>query len=837
MPTRTRASRPRATSASIASSTARARPSRCAPISRRWPRASSRRASARSRAPSRSSTGATSCATRRRASADRGSSRRLEPNGTGTRASTPTRRCSSCASPRSRTFRPSGSASRSATPASSRCCSSRPRPRSRSGDGARLASALAEVRRRRVSALEALLVAGGAAAPAARELGAGLLTGFDPSSPLFAAPALARQAEELRRAAAAARAARPGASVVVDVAATPDAPYYTGLSFAVDAAGAAGIVAAGGRYDTLLARFGTPAPALGFCIGLEALASASSASAAAAARPLRIAVGKGRLLAKTLAALREGGAAFGEPDGRRLLVPSADGAFELLLLKDDDVPTYVAHGGADLGVVGSDRVAESGEDVFTPVDLPFGECRLSLIGRAGEDVQAERAARPRRDEVPPSRGALLRLPQDRARDRPARRVRRARGRAAPHGRRRRPHRDGFDDRRERPRGNRDDRDEPRHGHPRPYGSRLAPRRDRGVPRAAAREGGRVVMRIVDTRTRAGSARTGRPPRLETGRSRLRHARSRCSRSSRTFCEEGSPRSGSTSSASMRCRLARGKGPKRTEEKISLKGEEGKKASRDEAVRPRPQATRLLFTLLRRSSSRSRKQASLTRMRTGPKQKSPPNSTARSARRARRIEAYHRRQIPTGFAFTDRLGVSFEERPVPLDSVGVYVPGGRAFYPSSLLMGVVPARVGGRAAHRRRDPSARVGAQPRAPLGRGGPRRRRRPPRGRRPRRRGPRLRREGREDRRAGRTASSPRRSISSRASSRSTCPPGPRRSRSSRRPTPTRRSSRRTSSRRPSTTPTRSASSLRTRRGWPKPCRKRRTRSSSRSKRTVLRR
>jgi len=61
---------------------------------------------------------------------------------------------------------------------------------------------------------------------------------------------------------------------------------------------------------------------------------------------------------------------------------------------------------------------------------------------------------------------------------------------------------------------------------------------------------------------------------------------------------------------------------------------------------------------------------------------------------RRIEAYHRRQAPVGFAFADRLGVSFVERPVPLDSVGVYVPGGRAFYPSSLLMGVVPARVAG-----------------------------------------------------------------------------------------------------------------------------------------------
>lgn len=61
---------------------------------------------------------------------------------------------------------------------------------------------------------------------------------------------------------------------------------------------------------------------------------------------------------------------------------------------------------------------------------------------------------------------------------------------------------------------------------------------------------------------------------------------------------------------------------------------------------------------------------------------------------RRIEAYHRRQIPRGFSFRDALGVRFVEKPFPLDSVGVYVPGGRAFYPSSLLMGVVPAQVAG-----------------------------------------------------------------------------------------------------------------------------------------------
>ncbi|MBK8595648.1 MAG: histidinol dehydrogenase [Holophagales bacterium] len=61
---------------------------------------------------------------------------------------------------------------------------------------------------------------------------------------------------------------------------------------------------------------------------------------------------------------------------------------------------------------------------------------------------------------------------------------------------------------------------------------------------------------------------------------------------------------------------------------------------------------------------------------------------------KRLEAYHRRQLPKGFSFRDALGVSFVEKPVPHEAVGVYVPGGRAFYPSSLLMGVVPSRVAG-----------------------------------------------------------------------------------------------------------------------------------------------
>ncbi|MBE7217154.1 MAG: histidinol dehydrogenase [Caulobacteraceae bacterium] len=62
--------------------------------------------------------------------------------------------------------------------------------------------------------------------------------------------------------------------------------------------------------------------------------------------------------------------------------------------------------------------------------------------------------------------------------------------------------------------------------------------------------------------------------------------------------------------------------------------------------------------------------------------------------AGRIRAYHERQRPADQRWTDEAGVELGWRWTPLDSVGVYVPGGRAAYPSSVLMNAVPARVAG-----------------------------------------------------------------------------------------------------------------------------------------------
>jgi histidinol dehydrogenase len=60
----------------------------------------------------------------------------------------------------------------------------------------------------------------------------------------------------------------------------------------------------------------------------------------------------------------------------------------------------------------------------------------------------------------------------------------------------------------------------------------------------------------------------------------------------------------------------------------------------------------------------------------------------------RIEVYHRRQLPKDDRFTDALGVELGSRWTAIEAAGLYVPGGTAAYPSSVLMNAVPAKVAG-----------------------------------------------------------------------------------------------------------------------------------------------
>ncbi len=62
--------------------------------------------------------------------------------------------------------------------------------------------------------------------------------------------------------------------------------------------------------------------------------------------------------------------------------------------------------------------------------------------------------------------------------------------------------------------------------------------------------------------------------------------------------------------------------------------------------------------------------------------------------ARRIETFHLAQMPSDFAYTDDAGITCGLRWGALDAVGLYVPGGKAAYPSSVLMNAIPAKVAG-----------------------------------------------------------------------------------------------------------------------------------------------
>jgi histidinol dehydrogenase len=62
--------------------------------------------------------------------------------------------------------------------------------------------------------------------------------------------------------------------------------------------------------------------------------------------------------------------------------------------------------------------------------------------------------------------------------------------------------------------------------------------------------------------------------------------------------------------------------------------------------------------------------------------------------AKRIAAFHRRQLQRSWSYRDSLGMVLGQRITPLERVGIYVPGGKASYPSTVLMNVMPAKVAG-----------------------------------------------------------------------------------------------------------------------------------------------
>lgn len=93
---------------------------------------------------------------------------------------------------------------------------------------------------------------------------------------------------------------------------------------------------------------------------------------------LKIAIQKsGRLSEKSLALISEAGISLNNSD-RRLISKSSNFPIEILFLRDDDIPQYVADGVADIGIVGENVIYEKDSPIRVVEKLGFAKCRLSL---------------------------------------------------------------------------------------------------------------------------------------------------------------------------------------------------------------------------------------------------------------------------------------------------------------------------------------------------------------------------------------------------------------------------------------------------------------------------
>lgn len=101
---------------------------------------------------------------------------------------------------------------------------------------------------------------------------------------------------------------------------------------------------------------------------------------------LTIALSKGRVLDDTLPLLKAAGI---EPledvrASRKLIFPTNHDNVQLVVIRATDVPTYVAHGAADMGISGKDVLMEYGDDeLYEPLDLKIASCRLMTAGLVG----------------------------------------------------------------------------------------------------------------------------------------------------------------------------------------------------------------------------------------------------------------------------------------------------------------------------------------------------------------------------------------------------------------------------------------------------------------------
>lgn len=103
-------------------------------------------------------------------------------------------------------------------------------------------------------------------------------------------------------------------------------------------------------------------------------------------RPIILALPKGRILEEGAAVFARAGYDLSPVFGDNRKLVHECGAFRVLVLRNSDIATYVAHGAADVGIAGSDVLDEEGRELFEPLDLGIGRCRMIVAERADARV-------------------------------------------------------------------------------------------------------------------------------------------------------------------------------------------------------------------------------------------------------------------------------------------------------------------------------------------------------------------------------------------------------------------------------------------------------------------
>ncbi len=106
---------------------------------------------------------------------------------------------------------------------------------------------------------------------------------------------------------------------------------------------------------------------------------------------ITFALSKGRIFEETLPLLAAAGIGVAEdaPDSRKLILPTSREDVRVVLVRANDVPTYVQYGGADMGVAGRDVLLEHGtQGLYLPLDLNIARCRMSVAVRDDFDYAA-----------------------------------------------------------------------------------------------------------------------------------------------------------------------------------------------------------------------------------------------------------------------------------------------------------------------------------------------------------------------------------------------------------------------------------------------------------------